>query len=386
MRRARVYRRPPTLVVHWRHGELVARDYAAGVERVVSPEDVRLLAALTWWTDAAGAGRAIGAPRARAASALDRLVAAGLVERGDRPPDRRRAAMAAWSEWSPDAALFHFGTKDVRRIDRSTIEGGLEDRIAVDPPPPAIKPQRRKRIALPAFPRGGTLPRVLLARRSWRLFGPGPVALRDVATLVGLTWGVQRWMRISGGVRAALKTSPSAGACHPIEMYLVAQQVRGLPRGIYHYEPDEHAVSVVRRPIGRDTAGRILNGQRWFAGCAALFVMTAVFPRVQWKYPSARAYRTVLLDAGHLGQTFCLLATSLGLAPFCSASIADSRTERLLRIDGVRESVVYAVGVGRRPRGTAWAPWPEDYRIPATSLPAHAAAAQRPRRPRRQRA
>ena len=74
--------------------------------------------------------------------------------------------------------------------------------------------------------------------------------------------------------------------------------------------------------------------------------MTAVFPRVQWKYPSARAYRTVLLDAGHLCQTFCLVATWLGLAPFCTAAIKDTLIEKDLGLDGIRESVLYMAAVG----------------------------------------
>ena len=66
----------------------------------------------------------------------------------------------------------------------------------------------------------------------------------------------------------------------------------------------------------------------------------------QWRYPYARAYRAVLAESGHLCQTFCLLATSLGLAPFCTMALADSRIERDLRIDGVSEAVIYAAGVG----------------------------------------
>src|SRR5438094_2730871 len=79
---------------------------------------------------------------------------------------------------------------------------------------------------------------------------------------------------------------------------------------------------------------------------AALFLMTAVFPRTMWKYRVARAYRVVLLDAGHLCQTFCLVATWLGLAPFCTAALKDTLIEEDLRIDGIRESVLYVAGVG----------------------------------------
>jgi hypothetical protein len=53
--------------------------------------------------------------------------------------------------------------------------------------------------------------------------------------------------------------------------------------------------------------------------------MTAVFERNQWKYPDSAAYRTVILDAGPMCQTFCLTATWLGLAPFCTMALADSK-------------------------------------------------------------
>jgi nitroreductase len=57
----------------------------------------------------------------------------------------------------------------------------------------------------------------------------------------------------------------------------------------------------------------------------------------------------VLLEAGHACQTFCLVATRLGLAPFCTMAFADSRVEADLGVDGVTESVLYAAGVGRPP-------------------------------------
>jgi SagB-type dehydrogenase family enzyme len=124
--------------------------------------------------------------------------------------------------------------------------------------------------------------------------------------------------------------------------------VKGLTSGIYHYRADRHELErlsgVVRNLV------EYLPTQTWFNGAAALVLMTAVFPRVQWKYSFPRAYRVVLADAGHVCQNFCLTATWLGLAPFCSMALADSRIEKDLGIDGVTESVVYAAGVGARPR------------------------------------
>jgi hypothetical protein len=39
-------------------------------------------------------------------------------------------------------------------------------------------------------------------------------------------------------------------------------------------------------------------------------------------------------------------------------AFADTRIENDLGIDGVTESILYTAGVGARPRGTDWAPWP----------------------------
>ena len=90
----------------------------------------------------------------------------------------------------------------------------------------------------------------------------------------------------------------------------------------------------------------VLPTQTWDDDAAVVVFMTAVFARVQWRYGLARAYRGILAEAGHLAQTFCVIATRLGLAPFCSMALADAMIEQDLGIDGVSESVVYAAGVG----------------------------------------
>src|SRR5262249_55036832 len=154
---------------------------------------------------------------------------------------------------------------------------------------------------------------VLLERRSWRRFGRDPVPLQDLATLLGLTWGVQRWIQLAPGAVVSLKASPSGGACHPIEVYVLARRVSGLPRAIYHYRPDVHALEPQTGAASKNTVHLWVNKQDWFADCAVLLIMTAVVKRTRWKYPVPRAYRVLLLEAGHLCQTFCLVATWLGL-------------------------------------------------------------------------
>jgi SagB-type dehydrogenase family enzyme len=145
------------------------------------------------------------------------------------------------------------------------------------------------------------------------------------------------------------KTSPSAGARHPGEVYLIALRVNGLEKGLYHYHPARHRLEMISSDVTVRKAWLYCARQDYVKKAAALFLMTAVFPRTMWKYNKARAYRVVLLDAGHLCQTFCLAATWLDLAPFCTAAFRDTLIENDLAIDGVRESVIYVAGIGNLP-------------------------------------
>jgi len=121
-------------------------------------------------------------------------------------------------------------------------------------------------------------------------------------------------------------------------------------------------MNLLTRHARRVRVQRYLPTQFWYEGAAVLVFFTAVSARYLWKYTYARAYRALLIEAGHQCQTFCLVATSLGLAPFCSMALADSRIEQDLGLDGVSESVLYAGGVGTRPAGMVSASRPAGFR------------------------
>ena len=259
--------------------------------------------------------------------------------------------MDEWSVWNPAAGFFHFSTKDVRfNRDRASTARRLVAKVRTDPPPPSVKAYRSARtVALPAIDATGEFPKVLFGRRTWREFARRPVTRQNLSTLLGLTWRIQWWNTIPGGYRQPRKTSPSGGSLHPIELYVLARNVEGVKPGLYHYAADRHRLELIRAGATRAQIVRYLPTQTFYGNAAAVMLMTAVFARTRWKYEFPRAYRVILAEAGHLCQTFCLTATWLGLAPFCTMALADSKIEKDLGIDGINESVLYAAGVGVRP-------------------------------------
>jgi SagB-type dehydrogenase family enzyme len=199
-----------------------------------------------------------------------------------------------------------------------------------------------------------TLRGALRDRRTHRRFAVGTIDVRALGTLLGVTFGVQAWAQTEEGP-LALKTSPSGGARHSLEAYIWARHVEGLPAGLYHYRPADHALTRLEQAPAPGSVTRWLPQQAGYEGAGVVVVLTSVLARVAWRYRNARAYRVVLIEAGHLAQTFCLTATALGLAPFCTGALADSAIEGDLGLDGLDQPVIYSVGVGRVAPGD-WQP------------------------------
>jgi SagB-type dehydrogenase family enzyme len=342
------YRRSPGLVLFWTAAGLAYFDCLSSTRGAVPVDVIAVLDALSSWRAAAdlAAHANLGDP-GDVEALLEALADRRLVQR-----ESAADGDWAWQEWSPEAAFFHFGTRNGRyRLGWREHDAALRHKARVAPPPPPTLQLAGPRTALPPSALNGTLASVLAERRTWRRFGTRAISVAALATLLRETWGVQKWGRVAGQGRVALKTSPSGGARHAIEAFVIVRRVEGLGAGVYHYDAGAH--ELVRRGDvpSADRLRHVLADQEHFAPAAVVVVLSAVFARAMWRYPSSRAYRSVLIEAGHVGQTFCLVATALGLAPFCTMAFRDSELESVLGIDGTRESALYVVGAGTRPHG-----------------------------------
>ena len=362
-------RRSQHLVLYWSRGRLLVHNYANGERAEGDALLCRVLDYCGPWRAPGEIAAALGVDdRAAVRSLLRRLVERGFLEQFGQSVDARVRAMGQLDRWNPEAGFFHTATKDVKFW--SPLEAAREARAQAirSPMPSPVKRYRGADLIDLPKPQRGMFADVLRERRTWRRFSKEPVGLDELATVLGLSAGVQQWVSSAGG-DLPLKTSPSGGARHPVECYLVARTVRGIRAGIYHYAADRHALERLGGPISLERLARYYPSSRYLAKASAHVFLTAVFARQSWRYPYSRAYRAALAEAGHVCQTFCLTATWLGLAPFCLMGLADSLIERDLGIDGISESVLYAAGLGRPPRGSSWAPTPPWVKSSLTARP-----------------
>ncbi len=187
---------------------------------------------------------------------------------------------------------------------------------------------------------GGPLWDVMARRRSIRDFLPTAISFEELSQLI---WSTQGITGVAYGFR--LRVVPSAGALYPIETYIVINRVMDLPPGTYHFNVKENQLDqLATGDFNVDIAAAALD-QSMAKEAAAVFVWTAVVERTKWKYRE-RGYRYLYLDAGHIGQNLYLAATSLGLGCCTIAAFYDDEVNRLIGVDGKKETVVYLGAVG----------------------------------------
>jgi SagB-type dehydrogenase family enzyme len=348
------WRRSASIFSYWAEDQFVVENYRTKKILCAGPIVAQVLHLFSDWRSHDEICRDL--PEYNSASirrSVRQLVRGGLlVAKGSREAEEDERFFENWSSWSPHAAILHFGTKDMSFTNSDPeIIKRLQSYLEESPQPDSFKSLSvgitSRTIPLPeVVPADTSFVSVLLERRTHREFSLAPLDLDRFSMLLRYTWGITGFMDnwLLGAL--PLKTSPSAGARHPCEAYILALRIDGLAPGLYHYAADRHVLECISTRVSSKMASEYCAGQAWAEGAAALFLTTAVFPRTMWKYRFPRTYRTVLADAAHLCQTFCLTATSLGLAPFCTMAMKDSVIERDLKIDGITESILYVAGVG----------------------------------------
>ncbi len=185
-----------------------------------------------------------------------------------------------------------------------------------------------------------TIDKVLRNRRSVRNYTPESISLQELSYLLWASTGISK---VQGG--HGYRTAPSAGALYPIETYIMVNNVKGVNRGIYHYNIQDHDLELVNAGDHRRAMSEAGLGQNMIGKCQVTFIWSAIFQRSIWKYRQ-RAYRYVYLDAGHIAGNLCLAAVGIGLDSCQIAAIFDDEANALLGLDGEEESVIYMSVVG----------------------------------------
>ena len=185
----------------------------------------------------------------------------------------------------------------------------------------------------PAKKGGMSVVEALEVRRTVRHFAARPLDLPQVSQLL---WGAYGTSNPQG-----LRTSPSAGATYPLDLYLVVGErgVKDIPAGIYQYLAGEHALAPVAPGDARAPVARACLHQAWMAEGPVMVVITGEYRRCTARY-GPRGVRYTHMEAGNVSQNLFLAAEALGLGAGIVGAFEDKALAQVLKLPPVHEPLL----------------------------------------------
>ena len=185
----------------------------------------------------------------------------------------------------------------------------------------------------------------LANRRSRRNFQDRAITLEQVSQILWAAYGVTYPMPgAHPGIRGGLRTTPSAGATFPLEVYLVVGNVEGLEPGVYRYVSEVHKLVKVVYGDVRNELSYAALGQRWVREAPAIVLYSAVFYRTTSFY-GERGVMYVHIELGHSAQNVYLQAEALGLGTVALGAFINDRVRQILSLPDDEEPL-YIMPIG----------------------------------------
>jgi len=193
-------------------------------------------------------------------------------------------------------------------------------------------------ITLPLPSRDGktSLEQTLLNRRSVRRFADKALTIEQISQVL---WAGQGATNDRG-----FRTSPSAGALYPLELYTIIGKMEGVLAGIYQYNHKDHQLIRIKSGDFRSELCAAGLSQAAIKKAPMTILITCVFKRTTVKY-GRRGIRYVIMEAGHAGQNILLQAVSLGLGAVPIGAFNENDIIQLMDF-GPEEQPLYLIPVG----------------------------------------
>ena len=188
----------------------------------------------------------------------------------------------------------------------------------------------------------------LRRRRTVREYVLRPLELVALGRLLAASYA-EHGVRVVNGITIPDRPVPSAGGLYPLDLYVAAQSVDGLPDGAYRYEPRDHRLASTWVGNLHARLAEIAVDQVLLRAANLAIVIAARFRRTMSKY-GQRGYRHVLIETGHLAQNLCLAATALDLGTTPIGGFYDGEVAAALGL-GLDQDPIYLIAVGQSASG-----------------------------------
>ncbi len=170
--------------------------------------------------------------------------------------------------------------------------------------------------------------------------------LQDLARILYFSAGITKQRTHPGG-EIYFRAAACTGALYEIELYVVTGDLAGLDAGVYHFNPADVSLRLLRKGDFRRNLAQATAMEPAVAHAPATIICTGTYWRNAWKY-QARTYRHFGWDNGTLLANMLAVSAASGLPAEIVLGFVDGEMNRLLDLDTRREVSLCLVPIGRK--------------------------------------
>jgi len=200
-----------------------------------------------------------------------------------------------------------------------------------------------KEVELP--PTNGFLFNTFLKKRrsNTRFYKNKNLTLKKIAYILLCGYGLQK--NPDYPEQEEHRTVPSAGKRYPLEIYIILfKKIDGCRPGAYHYNVKNHTLEpMFLKHFSREEL-KSFSPMEWIEDANGMICIGSVFHRSVDKYGS-RAYRFILLEAGHSAQNMILAGTEDDINMVPLGGIREDNIEKALGLNIANERIVYVLSL-----------------------------------------
>jgi len=344
----RKIKRSATLIFYYNDGQFVGENYLSGKLTIINSPVIGILDSLKDFTDYKEfLSKFSQVPQIE--YLINSLIERQIIVESSSEIIELENQIDKW-EWGLPARYYHASTNYVNFEANNELVYEKLDLKSIQKPPPSpyleIADINYSKLVLPSETLRGEIHSVLLTRRTCRAFKKAPLEEQQLSDILYYTFGkIDEY--IGGKLGDVIfKTSPSGGARHHAEVFVLINNVTGYARGVYHYNVRSHSLGLIEKKDLRKWGVNICSNQKWVENASALFIITSLLKRNMWKYENSHAYRVIAMDIGHLGQTFNLVCNSMGLGSFGTAALDSKLIEAKLSLNPFVQPAFYLCASG----------------------------------------
>ena len=170
--------------------------------------------------------------------------------------------------------------------------------------------------------------------------------LQDLARILYFSAGITKQRKSPGG-EIYFRAAACTGALYEIELYVVTGDLPSLDAGVYHFNPADVSLRLLRKGDFRGNLAQASASEPAVAGAPVTIICTGTYWRNAWKY-QARTYRHFGWDSGTLLANLLAVSAASGLPAKIVLGFVDAEANRLLDLDTRREVSLCLVPIGHR--------------------------------------